>query len=61
MIELVPERPACVEREADVPALGRITLPRNGATVAIGIVTETWGEDELRALEKEKETEAATN
>jgi elongation factor 1 alpha-like protein len=61
VIELVPERPACVEREADVLALGRIALRRNGATVAIGIVTETWGEDELRALEKEKEKEAATN
>jgi translation elongation factor EF-1alpha len=38
-IDLV--RAVCVEKYADYRALGRITLRDQGATLAVGIVTET--------------------
>jgi len=42
VIELAPSRALAVERFKDYPKLGRVQLRRDGATVALGVVVETF-------------------
>eukprot|EP00850_Spirogloea_muscicola_P005015 SM000022S07229 [mRNA] locus=s22:623783:625701:- [translate_table: standard] len=40
LIEVVPDRPVCLEAYADFRALGRLALRDTGRTLAVGIVTK---------------------
>ena len=42
VVELAPSRALAVERFEDYPKLGRVQLRRDGATVALGVVVETF-------------------
>ena len=42
VVELTPSRALAVERFEDYPKLGRVQLRRAGATVALGVVVETF-------------------
>jgi elongation factor 1 alpha-like protein len=42
VVELTPSRALAVERFEDYQKLGRVQLRRDGATVALGVVVETF-------------------
>ena len=44
VVELTPSRALAVERFEDYQKLGRVQLRRDGATVALGVVVETFGQ-----------------